>query len=522
MLKNLLFVPKAGQARNPTFTNMRAPCAEVPNKDSETAFDLKKEYPTVKIIQAAATRRSGRHAVTRRRFLADCALWGGGLAAAVGVPHLGRSAEQVRADDRGATEAAAQNASEAIEKAHHELWRRFIDSRWHTIYNHADLDGTVVLPTAEECRADKPNALSWDISISDGAMFGGLYMEAAVHRSTITGKAEDRDKATRIADGLVKLATVGQTKGFIARGLTADGSAHYALSSNDQTLPWLYGMWRYLRSDIPDEGRRQAVKAEIIEVVEALDSHGWRVPGDRAPFDYFGSFGDFGWNGAPRLLFLLKMAADVTGDGKWEDLYRRMVEEKAPSGKTSRLETCRKGMVSALKTYHTWTACPGVVGLRGLWELENDPALKAAYEEGLRASAAVAAESLSLALEFDNDDRQPFLVDWHAINELWHPQGSVKETLQLARRQLELLDSLSPRRGYEVRLMREPLFAAWVVALCPDPAVVRRHTPAILEAIGRYRWDRLYLSQFFAAESAYYRLQLSGLASSSSSLRSRK
>ncbi len=26
---------KAGQARNPTFTNMRAPCVEVPNKDSK-------------------------------------------------------------------------------------------------------------------------------------------------------------------------------------------------------------------------------------------------------------------------------------------------------------------------------------------------------------------------------------------------------------------------------------------------------------------------------------------------------
>ena len=73
------------------------------------------------------------------------------------------------------------------------------------------------------------------------------------------------------------------------------------------------------------------------------------------------------------------------------------------------------------------------------------------------------------------------------------------------------VSSRSVCRRLAASAQREPLFAAWVVALCPDPAVVRRHAPAILEAIGRYHWDRLYLSQFFAAESAYYRLQLSGL-----------
>ncbi len=462
-------------------------------------------------IQRATKTESGQPVVTRRRFLAEAALGVGGVAVMAASPGRGRAADQGPAVARGTMKTRSQAIDEAIQQANAELWRRFVDPRWHTIYNHADLDGTVVLPTAEECLADKPNALSWDISISDGAMFGGLYMEAALHRWTITRQAEDRQKASRIADGLMKLATVGNTKGFIARGLTADGSAHYALSSNDQTLPWLYGMWRYLRSDIPDEVQRQKVTAEIIEVVEALHRHGWRVPSDRAPFDYFGAFGDFGWNGAPRLLFLLKMAANVSGDGKWEERYHQAIAEKVPSGRASRLETCRKGMVSALKTYHTWTACPGVVGLRGLWEMESDPALKTAYEQGLRASAAVAAESLPLARQFDNDDRQTFLVDWHAINTLWHPQKSVKETLAQARKQLELLDSLSPRRPYEVRLMREPLFAAWVVTLCPDPAVLRQHAPAILDAIDHYRWDRLYLSQFFAAESAWYRLKLSGV-----------
>ena len=406
-----------------------------------------------------------------------------------------------------------QNArtKEAIEKAHRELWRRFIDPTWHTFYDHADLEGKVILPTAEECRADKPNALSWDISVTDGAMFGGLYMEAAIHRSKITRQAEDRQKVRRIASGLMKLATVGQTRGFIARGLCADGSAHYALGSEDQTLPWLYGMWRYVRSEISDEAERRQAKAKILEVMEALRSHGWKVPCDRPPFDYRGAFAGFSWNAAPRLLFLVKMAADVSGDPRWEDLYRQAIAEKAPSGKASRLEICRKGMVSALQSHHTWTACPGVAGLRGLWELERDRTLKAAYEQGLKASAKVAAESLPLALQFDNNDRQKFLLDWRELNTLWHEQKSVSEATKLALEQLRLLDSLSPRRGYEARLVREPMFAAWVVSLCPDPAVLRQHAPAILKAIRHLRYDRLYISQFFPAESAYYRLKLSGV-----------
>ncbi|MCX6898557.1 MAG: hypothetical protein NT105_07640 [Verrucomicrobia bacterium] len=401
---------------------------------------------------------------------------------------------------------------ETVEKAHRELWRRFIDPTWHTFYDHAGLDGKVVIPTAEECRTGKPNAMSWDISITDGAMFGGFYMDAAIHRWKITNQAEDRQKVRRIASGLMKLATVGQTKGFIARGLTADGSAHYALSSEDQTLPWLYGMWRYVRSEVPDEAERRQVKAKIIEVAEALRGHGWKIPCDRPPFDFRGSFGGFSWWGAPRLLFLLKMTADVSGDKGWEELYRQAIVEKTPSGKASRLDICAKGMVSALQTYHTWTACPGVIGLRGLWELETDPTLKAAYEQGLKASATVAAESLPLAEQFDNNDQQKFLLDWRELNTLWREQKSVSEASKLAHEQLRLLDSLSPRRGYEARLVREPMFAAWVVSLCPDPAVLRQHAPAILKAIRHYRYERLYISQFFPGEAAYYRLKLSGVA----------
>ncbi|MDD4789718.1 MAG: hypothetical protein PHO07_21325, partial [Pirellulales bacterium] len=116
------------------------------------------------------------------------------VAAAIGLPGRAVCADRRGTDERGKRQAAEQGLDEAVERAHRELWRRFIDPAWQTFYNHAGIDGAVILPTAEECRVNKPNALSWDISISDGAMFGGLYMEAAIHRWMLTNQPEDREK----------------------------------------------------------------------------------------------------------------------------------------------------------------------------------------------------------------------------------------------------------------------------------------------------------------------------------------
>ena len=76
----------------------------------------------------------------------------------------------------------AADLSAAAESAHREVWRRFIDGSG-IFLDFADLDGKVSIPTPEECREGKPNALGWWAPIENGAMFNGLYMEAAVNRS---------------------------------------------------------------------------------------------------------------------------------------------------------------------------------------------------------------------------------------------------------------------------------------------------------------------------------------------------
>ncbi len=55
--------------------------------------------------------------------------------------------------------------------------------------------------------------------------------------------------------------------------------------------------------------------------------------------------------------------------------------------------------------------------------------------------------------------------------------------------------------------VREPVFAAWVMTLCPDRTLVLPHREAILKVLAHYRYDRLYYSQFFPAEAAWFRLK---------------
>jgi hypothetical protein len=409
----------------------------------------------------------------------------------------------------GLQQAHAEDAVAAnVEKAHAEIWRRFIDPH-DVLVDYADEAGKFPRPTPEECRDGKPNALGWWSPIENGSMFNGMYLDGICARWRVTGAAEDREKARRLVKGLLLLASLGP-KGFIARGVATDGRTPYPMGSDDQTGPWLNGLWRYLQTGLAEPAERAAIVEKFTEVARVLESTGWRMPcNDGAPTPYRGSFAGLAWQHAPRLLFLLKAAHQLTSDARWDELYRKALSETGGEAGLSRLAICEKGMVfHSTKWRESWTGASSVIALRGLWEMETDPALREAFARGLAASARLAAEGMPLCQKFDNDAQQTFLHDWRVLNEWWQPQHSEAEAVAVAERQSKELGRLSPRRYPELAHVREPIFAAWVVTLCPDRALVESHRQAILEALGHYRYERLNYSQFFPAEAAWYRLQL--------------
>lgn len=393
----------------------------------------------------------------------------------------------------------------AAGQAHAEIWRRFIDLHGIMI-DFTDLDGTVSLPTPEECRAGKPNALGWWAPIENGAMFNGLYMDAAVNRWRHTKSADDAVKARRLMEGLLLLNSISEVRGFIGRGVSTDGKSHYPMGSNDQASPWFLGLWRYLDSGLATEDERKRIVAKVTETTNAIVAMKWSIPAE-APFNKRGSFAGFTFDSAPRLLFACKMMHAITGDAKWDAMYRAALHERAGDEKLSRLEVCERGMVFHYAKYHSWTSCTCVGALRGLWEMEKDETIKAAFARGLQASADLAFKSLAMAQQFDNADTSHFEMDWRAsMLPLWKPQQTEREAQDLAHAQLREFMKTSPRRGKETEFIREPTAAAWIVTLAPDAAILKSRAADVERVIAHYDYAKLYYSQFFWVESAWWRI----------------
>jgi hypothetical protein len=402
---------------------------------------------------------------------------------------------------------AQETAAANIERAHSEIWRRFVDPHG-IVLDYTALDGAFPRSTGEECREGKPNALGWWTPTENGSMFGGMYLDAVCARWRLTGAAEDWEKARRLMKGLLLLASLGPP-GFIARCVSDDGRTPYPMGSDDQTGPWLYGLWRYLQDGLAESAERATIVAEFVKIANVLQTTNWRLPcNESAPSRFRGSFAGHSWQSAPRLLFLLKAAHQLTGDAHWDGLYRQAAVEKGGQPETTRLELCARGMVFEGKSRESWTGASSVIALRGLWEMETDAGLRDAYARGLAASARLAAEGLGLSRKFDNDARQTFLHNWRVLNEWWQPQRSEEEAVAVAVAQVKELGRLSPRRYQELSFVREPAFAAWIVTLCPERAYIASHRDAVLETLGHYDCARLYYSQFFPIEAAWHRLRL--------------
>ncbi|MCB1228843.1 MAG: hypothetical protein KDN19_01170 [Verrucomicrobiae bacterium] len=394
----------------------------------------------------------------------------------------------------------------AVAQAHSEIWRRFIDEHG-IMLDFTDLDGSTNLPTPEECRDGKPNALGWWSPIENGAMFNGLYLDAAILRWEKTRSDDDLAKARRLMEGLLALNSTSEVKGFVARGFSSDGKSHYAMGSDDQTTPWLVGLWRYWRSGAATDEEKQRIERHLAETVEAILRLDWRMPAE-PPFGTRGSFDGFDFNHAARQLFALRMMEDLTGDEKWARAYRNERDRRGGEENQSKLAACRGGMKFFYAKTHNWTSCTAVYALRGLWEMETDPEAKAAYAEGLAASARLAAESLELADHFDPEDPSEFRIDWRtSMLPLWKPQETPREAVDLASAQVRAFLKVSPRRKLETAYVREPTAAAWIVTLCPDPEVVRPHLAEIDAVIRRFDYSQLYYSTFFWVEGAWWRLR---------------
>ena len=426
----------------------------------------------------------------RRTFIQSSLALGAGI-----LPRLSIGGEPFHPD-----------SATAIDQAHTELWRRFVDE-YGILVDFCDLEGKVNLPTPEECRAGKPNALGWFQPIENGAMFNGLYLDAAVNRWRSTKAREDAAKARRLMEGLLLLNSISDVKGFVGRGVSTDGRSHYPMGSDDQTGPWFIGLWRYYDSGLASDEEKDRLRRHLVETTEAIVSLGWNMPAE-APFGKRGTFEGFHFEKAVRKLFVMKLMARVSGETSWEERYRAELDLAGGDPTLTKRQYAGGGMKYYYAPTHAWTSCVAVGALRCLWEMEEDAALKADYAAGLVASAVLAAECLPLAEKFDPSNPDTFDQDWRtAMMPLWKPHTTEQEAVDLAIAQLKAFGKISPRRHSEAAFIREPSAAAWIVSLCPDKDVVKTHLPAIERLLRRYDYADLYYATFFWVESVWWRVR---------------
>ncbi len=409
--------------------------------------------------------------------------------------------------------AAGSDSTGAAELAHQEIWNRFVDKRFNVLLHYAGLKGELHLPTAEECQECKPNGMSWSTPIEDGPFFGGIYLVGLCLRREQRMDAESKEKARRIAAGLMKLAEAGKTPGFVARGFGADGQAHYPASSEDQVFPWFLGLWSYLRSGMASPAERTKYVAVMLKVVRALESHDWQVPCDRPEFGYRGAYNRATSKDCVRLLFLLRATHELTGDPYWLKEYQAKLTERVGKGNKSREELCAEGFeyVTAHGATYVWTTSMCQAALRGLRDLETEPRIKKRFQAGLDLSAERVTVFLAQGLRYERTNTLHFDPDWRFLNMSWKPQHTCDEAIALAKTQLPLWAERNPRSPYEDETMREPLFAAWIITLSGNKKLIKPHRDAINSLLRRYDWQGLYTAAFFVAVNVHYQLMKEGL-----------
>jgi hypothetical protein len=394
----------------------------------------------------------------------------------------------------------------AIASAEDEIFRRFFSPHGFVL-DYAGLDGEADYPTPEDMRLSRPNAMSWWSPVENGGFFTGLVL-AGLSRQAPRPTTAARARAA--AQGLMRLASVGRREGFIARSVASDGVSHPLAGSDDQSSPWLYGLWCYVRSGLPAPDEKAAILAKMRAFCSALRATGWAMPTDGGPrFGYRGSWAHFNFVHAARMLFAHRVMIEIDPDNSedWRALYYERLFERDHNAGPNRLELLEKGArylypgsrISYPENPPFWISASSQAALRELCDLETDPDIRAAFKRGLDANAEAAMHYVGQYRWFDNDEPTPYRLDWRFLDAWWRGQDDIDAALDVANTQRPHWFRTNPRKVYEEHTMREPLWAAFIVQRSGNEALMAAARPDITGALRHYRWSKLYSSTFFIA-----------------------
>jgi len=236
---------------------------------------------------------------------------------------------------------------------------------------HAHRASREVWPTPNEVAANIPTINGWDTAIENAPGEGGPLLAGLSLGAFDLPEERRRQCLDLIFEGMIGLWDAPGRTGFICRGFLEDRKSFYPQTSWDQVPPHLAGLWLYFRSAYCTEERSTTVAEVFDSVLRWIEGNGWAVAVyDGRPCAH-GAIGESEDPGVARLLAVLLMAHEVTGDAHWRDAYVALRDEDDP-----RRFDC---IAAREKVWQPYTSFYQTFFLWALEQLDDDEECRAFY-----------------------------------------------------------------------------------------------------------------------------------------------
>lgn len=197
-------------------------------------------------------------------------------------------------------------------------------------------DDPNAFPTVREISRLYPNPVGYGTGMEDSMLNGGALLDGYVARFERTGT--DEPFAHALANGMLTCAENGKD-GFLPRSLSRDdGKSHYIDSSIDQYTMFVFGLYRLYFSGMATENEKERIARAFSRIADRAQRN---VTRENA-WDMLREDGghtlvtrmrgeSIGPHGHCRLPMLYAAAYRVTGDEKYDRLYRAVIDEALAS-----------------------------------------------------------------------------------------------------------------------------------------------------------------------------------------------
>ena len=372
------------------------------------------------------------------------------------------------------------------ERIHKILEDRFF-SKENVLFDYSGLNGEIVIPSPEECIANKPNAFAWNTPIENGGFFNGCLLTGLCDLYEKFPSDMLQRQMRRLASGLYELQDKSPVEGCILRGIGSNGKSFYPASSNDQVIPFLLGLWRFSQSEASSPEEKTDCRRRCRETVLALKKNNWIIPGARPGFER----GNVTLKNPFDMCHILLAAMILDHTAPWKiPEFERILDE--------RKDVVFSGFPDIPYGGYCWFTSYNYYILSMV--ADEYPAYREQAKKSLQITAKAAARWINSWKTY-----VPGLVftpDWHPLNSVWHEQKNTKDCIDVTGVPLwDLWREICPAVMNERESIMFAFSAAWLVLISGDDEIIKKAEPDILEALKRVPFDNLHYAPFFFAEN---------------------